>query len=57
MSAQRAGHVYAELELGGHPIGLRDTFIAAIALTKGYSVATKNSSYFKKIKDLTVITV
>ena len=56
-SAQRAGHIYAELELKGNPIGLRDTFIAAIALTRRCSVATKNTSHFKKVKDLTVITV
>ena len=56
-SAQRAGHIYAELELKGNPIGLRDTFIAAIALTRRCSVATKNTSHFKKVKGLTVITV
>ena len=56
-SAQRAGHIYAELELKGTPIGLRDTFIAAIALTRRCSIATKNTGHFKKVKDLTVITV
>ena len=56
-SAQRAGHIYAELELKGNPIGLRDTFIAAIALTRRCSVATKNIGHFQKVKDLTVITV
>jgi predicted nucleic acid-binding protein len=56
-SAQRAGHIYAELELKGNPIGLRDTFIAAIALTRRCSIATKNIGHFKKVKDLTVITV
>jgi predicted nucleic acid-binding protein len=55
-SAQRAGHIYAELELDGHPIGLRDTFIAAIALTRKCSVATRNIEHFKKVKGLTVIT-
>ena len=56
-SAQRAGYIYAELELKGNPIGLRDTFIAAIALTRRCSIATKNTVHFKKVKDLTVITV
>ena len=56
-SAQRAGHIYAELELKGNPIGLRDTFIAAIALTRRCSIATKNTGHFKNVKDLTVITV
>jgi tRNA(fMet)-specific endonuclease VapC len=55
-SAKRAGHIYAELELEGHPIGLRDTFIAAIALTRKSSIATRNIEHFKKVKGLTVIT-
>ena len=55
-SAQRAGHIYAQLELEGHPIGLRDTFIAAIALTRKCNVATRNTEQFKKVKGLTVIT-
>jgi predicted nucleic acid-binding protein len=55
-SAQRAGHIYAELELEGQSIGLRDTFIAAIALTRRCSVATRNTEHFKKVKGLTVIT-
>ena len=56
-SAQRAGRIYAELELEGHPIGLRDTFIAAIALTRSCSVATQNTGHFEKVKGLTVIAV
>jgi tRNA(fMet)-specific endonuclease VapC len=55
-SAKRAGQIYAELELEGNPIGLRDTFIAAIALTRKCSVATQNTEHFKKVKGLTVIT-
>ena len=56
-SAQKAGHIYAELEKEGQTIGLRDTFIAAIALTRGFNVATRNTEHFKKIKGLTVITI
>jgi tRNA(fMet)-specific endonuclease VapC len=56
-SAQRAGHIYAELELEGQSIGLRDTFIAAIALTGRCSVATRNIEHFKKVKILTLITL
>jgi tRNA(fMet)-specific endonuclease VapC len=56
-SAQKACHIYAELELKGNPIGLRDTFIAAIALTRRCSIATKNIAHFKKVKDLNVITL
>jgi tRNA(fMet)-specific endonuclease VapC len=55
-SAQKASHIYADLEASGQPIGLRDTFIAAIALTKGLNVATRNVEHFKKIRDLTIIT-
>ncbi|MGD0028027.1 MAG: type II toxin-antitoxin system VapC family toxin [Candidatus Bathyarchaeia archaeon] len=51
-SAQNAGRVYAELEREGQSIGLRDAMIGAIALTKGYSLATRNTEHFKKIAGL-----
>jgi tRNA(fMet)-specific endonuclease VapC len=54
-SAQRAGHVYADLEKHGQPIGLRDTLIGAIAQTRGFSVATKNLSHFQRICGLQLI--
>ncbi len=53
-SAKKAGHIYAQLEKQGQPIGLRDTFIAAIALTKGFSIVTRNVNHFKKIKELNI---
>jgi len=56
-SAKMAGHIYAELELEGHPIGLRDTFIAAIALTRKCSVTTRNTEHFEKVKGLAVMTI
>ncbi len=55
-AAQKAGHIYAQLELQGQPIGLRDTLIAAIALTREYSVATRNQAHFSRISDLEIIT-
>lgn len=55
-AAQKAGHIYAQLERQGQPIGLRDTFIAAIALTRGCSVATRNQVHFNKISDLEILT-
>ncbi len=55
-SAQKAGHIYAELEKQGQPIGLRDTLIGAIAQTRHFSVATRNVSHFRKIGGLQVIT-
>ncbi len=55
-AAQKAGHIYAQLERQGQPIGLRDTLIAAIALTREYSVATRNQAHFSKISDLQIVT-
>jgi tRNA(fMet)-specific endonuclease VapC len=54
--AQKAGYIYAQLECQGQPIGLRDTFIAAIALTRGCSVATRNHQHFNRISGLELIT-
>ena len=54
-SAQKAGHIYAELERKGQTIGLRDTFIGAIALTRECSIATRNREHFNKISDLKII--
>jgi tRNA(fMet)-specific endonuclease VapC len=54
-SAQKAGHIFAELESKGQSIGLRDTLIGAIALTREFSVATHNTEHFKKIADLKII--
>ena len=55
-AAQKAGHIYAQLERQGQPIGLRDTLIAAIALTRECSVATRNQTHFNRISDLKIIT-
>jgi tRNA(fMet)-specific endonuclease VapC len=55
-AAQKAGHIYAQLERQGTPVGLRDTLIAAIALTRGCSVATRNQAHFSRISDLEIIT-
>ena len=54
-AAQKAGHIFAELEAKGQSIGLRDTLIGAIALTREFSVATGNVEHFKKITDLKVV--
>jgi predicted nucleic acid-binding protein len=55
-SAETAGHIYAELETKGQPIGLRDALIGAIVLTKGFTIITRNVEHFQKITSLTVIT-
>ena len=54
-SAQKAGRIYAELEKAGQPIGLRDSFIAGIALTRGFAVVTRNIQHFRKIPDLRIV--
>jgi len=54
-SAENAGRVYAELEMKGQPIGLRDAIIGAIALTGGYALATRNVEHLQKIPGLTLI--
>jgi len=55
-AAQKAGHIYAQLEQQGQPIGLRDTFIAAIAITREYSVTTRNQAHFNRISGLKINT-
>jgi predicted nucleic acid-binding protein len=55
-AAQKAGHIYAQLGRHDQPIGLRDTLIAAIALTRECSVATRNQAHFSGISDLEIIT-
>lgn len=54
-SAQKAGRIHAELERTGKLIGLRDSFVAAIALTRGFDVATRNVQHFRKITGLRII--
>lgn len=56
-SAQKAGEIYSQLESEGYPVGVKDTLIAAIALTRKSAVATRNIEHFKKIKDLNLVTI
>ncbi len=55
-TAQKAGCLNAQLEQQGKPIGLRDTLIAATAMTRGYSVATRNQEHFEQISGVEIIT-
>jgi predicted nucleic acid-binding protein len=55
-AAKKAAQIYAEQEKSGQPIGLRDTFIAAIALTRDACVATRNKEHFNRIAGLKIIT-
>lgn len=54
-SAQKTGHIYAQLEKKGQSIGLRDTIIGAIAVTREFSIATRNIEHFEKIENLKII--
>jgi tRNA(fMet)-specific endonuclease VapC len=56
-SAQNAGRTYAELEREGQSIGPRDAMIGAIALTKGYSLATRNTEHFNRVTGLNLIPI
>ncbi|MEM2904475.1 MAG: type II toxin-antitoxin system VapC family toxin [Candidatus Bathyarchaeia archaeon] len=53
-SAQTAARIYAELEAAGQPIGLRDVFIGAITLTRGYTLVTRNIEHLKRVPGLSV---
>jgi len=54
-SAENAGRVYAELEIKGQPIGLRDAMIGSIALTRSYALVTRNIEHLQKISGLSLI--
>jgi predicted nucleic acid-binding protein len=55
-AAKKAGCIYAQLEREGQPIGLRDSFIGAIALTRDACVATCNKAHFNRIFGLKICT-
>jgi predicted nucleic acid-binding protein len=54
-SAEKAGRIHAELEAEGYPIGMRDIMVGAIALTRGYTLITRNVAHLRKIKGLSLI--
>jgi len=54
-SAEKAGRIHAELETEGHPIGIRDAMIGAVALTRGCALVTRNVVHLRKIKGLNLI--
>jgi len=51
-SARIAGHIRANLEAKGTPIGSNDLLIAAIALAYNLVLVTHNIREFSRIKDL-----
>ena len=54
-SAELAGQVFAELEAEGKRIDVRDLFIGCIALSKGFTVVTRNKDHFQRIPRLHVV--
>ena len=51
-AAELAGRIAGELERIGHPIGLSDPMIAAIALTHGLELVTGNTAHFQRVQNL-----
>ena len=51
-AAELAGHIAGELERIGHPIGLADPMIAALALTHGMELVTGNTAHFQRVQNL-----
>jgi tRNA(fMet)-specific endonuclease VapC len=51
-AAELAGTIGGELERTGRPIGLADTMIASIALTRGLELVTGNTTHFQYVRDL-----
>lgn len=47
--------IWSDLTGRGEPIGAHDLWIAATALAHGLGVATRNSSHFKRIAGLRVV--
>lgn len=51
-TAELAGHIFADLELAGRPIGRIDPLIAAIALKNGLTLATGNLAHYQNVQQL-----
>jgi tRNA(fMet)-specific endonuclease VapC len=51
-AGELAGRIAGELERIGHPIGLADPMIAAIAVTHGLELVTGNTAHFQRVQDL-----
>ncbi len=53
-AAQVGGRLAADLGLAGTPIGDLDTMIAAIALSRGGTIVTRNVRHFRRVEGLPV---
>ncbi len=54
-AAQVTGHVFADLQRSGKPIGPKDTFIAGHALALGATLVTHNVREFQRVKGLRLV--
>ncbi len=55
IEAAIAGRIYTQLKSKGRLIGTHDILIAAICLTNGLPLYTKNVSHFSKIEDIQIL--
>ena len=51
-AAELAGRIGGDLKRIGHPIGVADTMIAAIAIENGLELVTGNTSDFQRVQQL-----
>lgn len=51
-AAELAGRIAGDLERIGHPIGVPDTMIAAIAIDNGLELVTGNTSDYQRVQQL-----
>ncbi len=56
IEAALAGKIFTQLKSKGQLIGNRDILIAAVCLTNGLTLYTKNVIHFSKIKDIQILT-
>ena len=55
LAAENYAGIRTQLERAGTPIGANDMLIAAVALSKGYTLVTNNTSHFGRIKGLKLV--
>jgi predicted nucleic acid-binding protein len=56
-TAELVGKIGAEASAAGVTIPFDDLLIAACALERGYSVATRNLRHFQKVSGLKLVTI
>ncbi len=56
IEAALAGKIFTQLKSKGQLIGNHDILIAAVCLTNGLPLYTKNVIHFSKIKDIQILT-